>query len=78
MKLNLHHNPKIKSFDDIACHLLLEAEVMAINNHYRAYVASTSTFSNKKWGKKGSGLVRATLQMEKARVRKMVVEMDPT
>ena len=51
MKVNLRHNPQIMSFDDIARHLLLEAEVMALKDHSKAYVASSSI--QKGWKKSG-------------------------
>ena len=50
IKINLRHNTEIKTFEDIARHLLLEAEVMDITNP-KAFVAEGSTSKRKKWTK---------------------------
>ena len=51
MKVNLCHNIEIKTFDDVAQHLFLEAKVMDIKNSSKTYVAETSSIE-KKWNKK--------------------------
>lgn len=60
MKVNLCHSHQIRSFDDISNQLLLEAKVMTLSGHSKAYVSTTSSNKNgwkkkAKWFKVGNG-----------------------